>query len=449
MPADVAGATTRRATSVAAQLPLSARPIVAGAQKVAEEAGKARDAVALLAGNPKGLEGAGQAALSGAQKFIKSSKARVDALYAKARSQGGRVPIDLAEARNVLDANIAELSQVPGGGAGLERLKALRAQMDQPYPVEGVRQMRTQLRDQFMGEGLRGSDIERRVGQVLDAADMDITSGLQAAGKGGAARAYAEAAMAHKERVSVIDNILAPIIGGKKDAPKSGEQILQAIQAATANNNARLGAFLKALPDEDAATVRATLISRLGRAPKGNQDTEGAAFSLPQFLTHWNDMTPEAKNTMFGGELRSALNDLAKVSEGTKAAQHYANHSNTGGIVGAVATGGPVASLYAAPISSTLALAAQYGGGLLLASPKFARWLAKMPSDPATAGQHVKALSRIAANDNALAGPVRELAQHLEQSLGILPQKSAAAQQGGVPLPKPSAGKTNTGAIPQ
>lgn len=445
MPADVGGITTRRATGGMAQLPLAAQPIVSGAQKVTAEAAKARDAIALLAGNPAQIEGAGEAALSGARNFIKTSRARVSALYAKARSLGGDQPVDLAEARNVLDQNIAELLQVPGGGAGLDRLKALRAELDKPYPVEGVRQMRTQLRDQFMGDGLRGSDLERRVGQVLDAADSDITNGLNQAGKGDAARAYAEAAAAHKERLGVIDNILAPIIGSKADAPKSGEEIMAAISRATQTNNKRLGGFLAALPAEDAGTVRATLISRLGQASKGTQDAEGTAFSLPQFLTHWNAMTPEAKSTLFGGELRAALDNLAKVADGTKQAQKFANFSNTGSPIGMVATGAGSAGFFAAPITTTAAMAAQYGGGLLLSSPKFARWLANMPSNPNAVSSHIKALSRIAANDNAISGPVRELAQHLEQSLGILPQKSAAGdQKGGVPIPSPSAGTAKT-----
>ena len=444
LPADVGGVTTRRATGAAAQLPLAAKPIVSGAQKVTEEAAKARDAVALLAGNPQGLEGAGQQALAGAQKFIQSSRARVNALYTKARSLGGDQPIDLTEARKVLDDNIAELSDVPGGAPGLEKLKTLRAELDKPYSVESVRQMRTQLRDQFMGDGLRGSDLERRIGQVLDASDMDITNGLNAAGKGEASRAYAEAALAHKERLSVIDNILAPIIGSKGSAPKSGEQIVQAIQAATQNNNSRLGAFLKALPDEDAGTVRATLISRLGMASKGQQDAAGEAFSLPQFLTHWNAMTPEAKSTLFGGELRAALNDLAKVAEGSKQAQRYQNFSNTGGVIGAVATGTPIASFYTAPISSTAALIGQYGLGKLLASPRFARWLAKMPSNPQAVEKHVNALTRIAANDNAIAGPAAELAQRLQAALGALPQRSAASVPAPIGAPPQSANGETT-----
>ena len=444
LPADVGGVTTRRATGAAAQLPLAAKPIVSGAQKVTEEAAKARDAVALLAGNPQGLEGAGQQALAGAQKFIQSSRARVNALYTKARSLGGDQPIDLTEARKVLDDNIADLSDVPGGAPGLEKLKTLRAELDKPYSVESVRQMRTQLRDQFMGDGLRGSDLERRIGQVLDASDMDITNGLNAAGKGEASRAYAEAALAHKERLSVIDNILAPIIGSKGSAPKSGEQIVQAIQAATQNNNSRLGAFLKALPDEDAGTVRATLISRLGMASKGQQDAAGEAFSLPQFLTHWNAMTPEAKSTLFGGELRAALNDLAKVAEGSKQAQRYQNFSNTGGVIGAVATGTPIASFYTAPISSTAALIGQYGLGKLLASPRFARWLAKMPSNPQAVEKHVNALTRIAANDNAIAGPAAELAQRLQAALGALPQRSAASVPAPIGAPPQSANGETT-----
>lgn len=442
IPADVGGATVRRATGVAAQLPLSASSVVNGAAKVTQEAQKARDAIALLAGSPKGLEGAGEAALAGARKFITTSRAKVNALYNKARSLGGAEPVDLTEARKVLDQNIAELQNVPGGSKGLSRLQELRAQLDQPYPVEGVRQMRTQLRDEFMGDGLRGSDLERRVGQVLDAADQDIVTGLNSAGKGDAARAYAEAAQAHAERVGVIDNILAPIIGAKEAAPKSGEQIMVAIETATQKHNARLGKFLSSLPAEDAATVRATLISRLGNGSKGTQNAEGNAFSLPQFLTHWNTMTPEAKATMFGGELRHALDNLAKVAQGTKEAQKFGNFSNTGSVVGALATGGGASQIATHPVIAIGGMLGQFGAGKLLASPAFARWLAKVPaSNPGAIKAHIAALSRIAANDNAISGDLTGLARTLSQAFGM-PSNIAANPAVSAPAPT---GETGTG----
>lgn len=435
LPADVAGATTRRVTGGAAQLPLAAGSIVSGAQKVSSEAQKALDAIAGLAGNPGTREAAGEAALTGAQKFIQTSRNKVNALYAKARKLGGDEPVDLAEARKVLDDNIAELSQTPGGADGLSAMQALRAELDQPFSVEAVRRMRTQMRDKFIKDGLRGSDTERRIGQVLDAADQDITASLNAAGKGDAARAYAEAAAAHRERVQVIDQVLAPIIGSKADAPRSVEQVISALETATKTNGGRLGKFLSSLPPEDAATVRGTLVQELGRANAGGQNAAGDAFSLGTFLTNWNKLSGPAKSQMFGGETRAALEDLARVAQGTKEAQRFANFSNTGAPIGLLATGVNASAFFAAPLTTTATLLGQYGGGKLLASPAFARWLAKMPSNPKLAEKHVAALSRIAANDNVIAADVAGLQQVLMERL--FPQTRAAASPP-IAAPRPS-----------
>lgn len=429
LPADVGGAGVRNATSGAAKLPLSASPIVSASQAVSREGQAARDAIARLAGNPKEMETAGEAALNGAQKFIQTSRNKVKALYAKARAQGGDEPVDLANARQVLDEQIAELSQVPGGAPGLEKLRALRAELNQPFPVEGVRGMRTNLRDQFAGDGLRGSDIERRVGLVADAAEDDIIASLAAAGKQEAAQTYKAAAAAHKERVEVIDNILAPIIGAKGSAPKSGEEIMEAIGRASQRNNARLGKFIDALPVEDAATVRSTLISRLGVASKGTQNAAGDAFSLPQFLTQWNAMTPSAKRTLFGGELRAALDDLATVAGGTKQAQAFANSSNTGAPMGLLATGGSLSQIASHPVATISFLAGQYGLGKLLASPRFARWLARAPSKPAALAAHTGKLGQIAAADSAIAADALGLQQRLEQALSAAPNRAAAEEE--------------------
>lgn len=425
IPADVAGATTRRVTGGAAQLPLAAGSIVNAGQRVSTEAQAALDAIAGLAGNPGTREVAGEAALSGAQKFIKNSRNKVNALYTRARNLGGNEPVDLVQARKVLDDNIAELSQTPGGADGLTAMQALRADLDQPYGVEAVRRMRTQMRDKFMKDGLRGSDTERRIGQVLDAADDDITTSLNNAGKGDAARAYAEASAAHKERVGVIDQVLAPIIGSKWGAPKSVEQVLAALETATKTNGGRLGKFLSSLPDEDAAIVRGTMVQQLGRSNAGTQNAAGDAFSFGQFLTNWNKMSGSAKSQMFGGESRAALEDLARVAQGTKEAQRFANSSNTGSVIGLTASAlGAGATAVSQPFLTVTAALAQYGAGKLLASPKFARWLAKMPSNPALAEKHISALSKIAANDNAIAADLSGLQQEL---MGLFaPARSAA-----------------------
>lgn len=432
-PADVSGPGIRNITGGAAKFPASAQPIIAGAKKVTAEAQKARDAIAATIGDAAATpDAAGETALNGALSYIKNSKTKVDALYTKARQLGGDTPVDLANARAALDQNIAELSQTPGGAPALDQLKALRAELDQPYPVEGVRNMRTVLRDRFMGDGLRSTDVERRVGQVVDAAQQDVVNSLDAAGKDDAAQAYAAAANAHAARVGVIDNVLQPIIG--KNGEKSAEQVFQALSGASKTKGAQLGKFLNALPKDDAATVRASLIGRLGQSPAGQQNAAGDVFSLPAFLTHWNQMSETAKGQLFGGETRSALNDLAQVAEGTKEAQKFANVSNTGGVIGIGTTLAQAGGALTSPMAVATSLLAQYGGGRLLASPRFARWLVKMPKDPAAAAAHVRSLAKIATADATIAPDILGLQQKLVEAFA--PSRLAA---------QPSNGTSTTG----
>ncbi len=255
--------------------------------------------------------------------------------------------------------------------------------------------MRTALRDEFESSGLRGSDIERRVNEVTDAAAADILDSLGAAGKTQAAIDFAKGDAAWKARAQLIDQTFEPIIGTRA-APKSGEQVIKALTADLQGNNARAVKFIQSLPEEEANNVRASIIGAMGRAGPGAQNVEGDAFSLPKFLTDWNKIGETAKAAYFGPEAREALNNLAKVARGTKAAQAYANRSNTGGVVGNLAT--LTSGLGGLP-TFLATVGSQYGIGRLLAEPKFARWLVKLNSkpNPGAVRDHIRRLPAILA----------------------------------------------------
>src|SRR5690606_19806615 len=293
-------------------------------------------------------QGAGEQAVAGADKTIKRTKAKVDSLYTKARKLAGGVRVALPNARAALQAHIAELADTPGGAKSLARLRQLEAEIGGDWPVDGIKRMRTELRDEFLKDGLRGSDLERRVMDIIDQADFDIEQGLVSAGKPEAAAAYQQASKAASERFSLIDDVLQPVLGRRGE--KSGEQAFSAIEQLSRGDAVTLGKFMKALPKDEAGAVRASLLVRLGRATKGQQDATGEAFSLSRFLTNWNDegLSPAAKGALFGGELRAALDDLARVAQGTKEAQRYANHSNTAGgqFFNALLNGAPLGAAF-------------------------------------------------------------------------------------------------------
>ncbi|MDG5748545.1 hypothetical protein P8Q88_10180 [Qipengyuania sp. XHP0207] len=434
LPADVAGPGIRNASGGMGKMPISAGMIVRQANRTSEEAEKAKDAIASIAGTSQEVEAAGETALKGAQSYIKRSRAKVNTLYERARKLGGDRPVDLINARAVLDEHIAELAQTPGGAKGLERMRKLRAELDQPYPVEGVKRMRTSLNDEFLNDGLTGSDLERRMKMVTDAADDDITDSLVAAGSEGAARAYRQAADAHKERLEVIETVLVPFIGRKGADPKSGEEVVMALEAATKRRSAKLGKFMAALPKEDAATVRATIIDRLGKPTAGTETAE-STFSLDRFLTQWQGMTDRAKGAMFGGELRKALDDLATVASGRKEARKFVNFPNTGSTIGALASGGALVGAATNPWWLGLS-ALDVIGGLLLSSPKVARLLAKAPS-PQSA---MNGLEKIARAEPAIATEVLGLHKAISDALNVGATRMAAE-----PAKNPDGGSATKG----
>lgn len=429
LPADVGGPATRRMTGAAAQAPLSASPIITAAQRVVEQGKGVRDRVATSFGTAADTETAGQAAAKGARDYIKSTASRIGRLYDRARDMSGDLRVELPNAKSVLDEQIARLKEVPGGGEGLSEAEALRKSLDGTFTVQGIRDMRTEL---FIKPDFRGTPVERRLRQVVDAASLDIEQGLVRAGKEDAARAFAAADKQWRERLTTIERVIEPIIG-KADRPKSGEEVIAALERASKGNASRMSRFLDSLPTDEAGMVRASLINRIGKASDGMQNAEGDAFSLGKFLTDWNKMSEGAKRTILDNEGRSALNDLARVAEGTKEAQRYANFSNTsGGIWGNLGLLAGGASL--APTTAAVAGGTQLVGGKLLSSPRFARWLARAPKAPDQKG-YLGKLTSIARAEPAIANEVFALQQRL-----------ADAFTGGASRPLAAENEQNVGA---
>lgn len=428
LPADVGGPLTRRVTSATAQTPFGAGPVISAAQRVTDQAQGARDRIAAVVGQALDPEAQGEMARSGALSYIGSSRTAAGNVYnaAEQASQGVRIPP--TQALTNLDQHIAELGETPGGAPALERLMGLRDELAQgDVTVPGLRRMRTVLRDEFFKDGLRGSDTERRVNQVMDAAAADITDGLRAQGRGNVASLFQRADRMWRERAETIDNVLKPIIG-TRDKPRSGEQIVKTLMADMQGNNARAVRFLATLPPDERNNTVASVIGSLGRQNAGAQNAAGDGFSLPLFLTHWNKIGETAKRAYFGAESRAALNDLARVSQGSKEAQAYANRSNTGG---ALEAGRLLTYITALPTLGGSVIG-QYGVGRLLASPRFARWLARVPRTSTAPPAYIERLSRIARAEPQIANEVLQLQQRLTGAFSA-PARLAADEGGDHP----------------
>ncbi|MEG3083705.1 hypothetical protein U1707_08625 [Sphingomonas sp. PB2P12] len=427
-PADVGGSGVRSVTGAVAQTMGGVGPIRAGAQRTLNSAEAVRNRVASAIGTPQGIEEAGETARAGAQTFIARTGARIGRIYERAASLGGQARVDTPAARRVLDQELAPLLESPVQGPGVPILQGLLDALDNPQSIRGLREARSQLREQFENAGLRGSNLERVAGRVIDAATDDMVNGLRSQGLDAAARLYRVADRAWRERLQIMDDHLAPILGDASGpGMKSGEQVVQGLKSAMAGNNRRFAGFVGALPPHEQGVVRASLIQRMGMATKGNQDEAGEVFSLSTFLTNWNEIGERAKNTLFGPEGRAALNDLAIYAREAKQSQKFANHSNSAGAV---------SNLSAIWNFSTLgtALAAENGGGRVLASPRFARWLARPPraATPAASRAWVERLTRVAKSEPAIAQDVLGIQTRLRDMLMGSPA-TVAAQEGATP----------------
>jgi hypothetical protein len=197
---------------------------------------------------------------------------------------------------------------------------------------------------------------------------------------------------------------------------------MKTLTADLQGNNARAIRFLNALPESERANVRASIIGGLGRATASKQGSEGTDFSLDTFLTNWNKVGERAKNAYFGPEARSALNDLAQIAEGTREAQGYRNMSNTGGAVGNLLT---LFSGVGGPFTFAKVVGTQYGLGRLLASPRFARWLARAPKAK-NPQAYVGKLSGVAKAEPAIAGDVLAVQRRLQDAFATQPMPVAA-----------------------
>lgn len=431
IPADVGGVATKGLTAGARQGIVSEIPIAKAVERASVQGGAARDRAALAAGTPLDGGDAGEMVRRAANVEAKRTGDIGRSLYARAFNRAGDAKVALPNARAALNRNIAELDAIPGGGGALAKdLKKLRASIGEgEFGIAGVRAMQTRLREEADFLGLRGSDTNRRYKQVLDAARDDVIAGLRAAGKGDAAAAFKTADDFWKKRVETIDEVFEPLLG--KNAPRSGEQIFTTLEgmAKKQTGNARMiQRVITAMPAAEASGIRASVIQRLGEATKGAQDDTGKVFSFSTFLTRWNDMSPRAKAVLFQGESRAALDDLAKVSAGAKSTAKYANTSNTARAVGVQGMVG-VALASTAGIPAMLAGAgAQFLSGKVLASPAFARWLARAPrtADPAATARHVERLKAIAAREPALSPDVIKISDYLARSVSQSPGRVAA-----------------------
>lgn len=442
--ADVPGATGSQMASGLINNTAGAIPLTRSAENAVESFRLARDARAAGQGVVRDAADLGDVVQDSSRKWIEGSQRRITDLYdaipipsdanavldnsrsalAQLNSRFGSNPEIQAMMR---DSRLVGFEEALNNGQGLSwtDLKALRSRIGEM--TEGA----------LLSEASSRTDLRRLYAAL--SADMEATARAQG---GRAYSAFKQANDAAAERFDTIETVLTPILGN--DGRMTGEATFRRINAWAQERTAdhqRLGRLMRTVPQDTSDSIRATIISRMGDAGDGAQNAAGDAFSVARFLTNWNQLDDKAKNILFTGEHRAALERLAVVSGGMKASTRFENYSRTGATVAAV---GNLAHLMSDPVSGILSLIGQYGAGKaagseaaaryavsgnpahLLSNEAFTRWLAAAgrKPNPSALRAHVGRLRNLALAQPVIANDVLSLQTRLLDALA--PERLAA-----------------------
>ena len=435
LPANVGGTMTNRMTGGMAQAPIGGGFIREGAKEQARDFRGAVQGAAARSGRSMEPDDAGNAFRAAAREGIERNSERIGRIYKAAEKEAEGVKIKPNQGIRQIDDEIADLSETRDINqpliTELEKLKASLVQ-NPAMSISGLKNARRFAGKAASNPDLRSTPAKATMARVFDALAKDFDGGLRSAGRGRAATLFNRADKMWKERIEDIDGAWEPIIG----AGKSGEDIVKSIETMATGGKggfARLKTILSGASEADRGDMIATLINRMGAATKGAQGADVDNYSANTFLTNWAGMSRKAKALMFGNsDLRQSLDRLARISESVKETGKFANTSNSSGAAFAQALAGAGALSLGNLPGLALAAGSTYLTAGLLASPKFAAWLAKAPKNatPEAAKTYVGRLRGLAAAEPAIAGDVTKFAQFMNAANDVSPNVAVASPEG-------------------
>ena len=326
-----------------------------------------------------------------------------------------RVQKLVAPAETGASADISKFTNDPALQAQIAAKLGEDTTTAKAYPLKILREIRTEIGQDLNNPVLAGSSGSEndRLKQLYAAVSQDLGSAVSQNLQG--AKLLQQADLFTKNGMQNTIPILERITKAKLDSQaydaamtlsKDGGQVLRNLRANMA--------------PEDFDVLSGAVLGRMGRSVPGAQNAAGEGFSSATFLTNWNKLSPEAKNTLFTGgqykDLAPQLDRLTRVVEMAKNTDRFANTSQTAGTIGYMRFfgAGQVAGLFVAPFTSAASLIAPYASAKLLTNPNFAKWLAttseKALSDPHVQSQIPGMLGRLAgiAAQPGMAEPVKE-----------------------------------------
>ena len=264
----------------------------------------------------------------------------------------------------------------------------------QTLPYAALKQMRTKVGDLLASNDIRTDVPRAQLNRVYGAITKDMENAATLSSNPKAATAIFERANAYSSAgYKRIDNILQSVVN--RGNP---EDIFQAAISGTKEGTTTFRAVMQSIPQDARNALTATIVKKMGTALPNQQNNIGNVFSTNTFLTNWNNLSSEAKMTIFGRqgkEFKTNMDAIAKVASNIRAGSKvFANPSGTAptgtliGEAGTVAggiylilTGHPAAgATVVGGVAATTALANQ--SAKLMTNPKFISWLAQQTKKP-------------------------------------------------------------------
>ena len=260
-------------------------------------------------------------------------------------------------------------------------------------PYETLTAVRSQIGRQLANPSVMSDIPTAQLKQFYGALTDDMKQA--ATDKGPAAlQAFNRANNYYRAGIDRIDSSLSGLVQKGVDP----EQVFKFATSGTKDGATQLSKIKKSLTTDEFGSIQSQVLRKMGASNASAQNAAGDAFSPDTFLTNWNKLAPESKNTLFQGQLRTNLDRLAKVSGYYKETNKLANRSNTSNL-SYLGLGGAFVSN---PVMTSVGLSGAYTAAKLMTSPRFVGWLADSAAktNPSMLRTQIQKLTTIALNSD-------------------------------------------------
>lgn len=389
-------------------------------------------------GNPSDQYGLGTRVQAAGQRYIASTKAQANRLYDRVREVSAGKTVTARNADAALDTNIQELRAAGenSNAAAIKYLEGLRNDIDRGLTVDAVQNLRSNMRGQLSERGLTGTDTDRRVMQVIDGMNQDLTEQLPAE----ASAALRAADDFYRKRQEFINGTLKQFMGDRgKPLPAETAATRLISMAQGKGNFDRFSKMWGQLDDGEKSDVAATIAASLGR--KQNGDFSPAA--LIKSLDPIKGVNPRTARLVFGEDGAKALADLRIIAQaktdamGRMAPSGKAISGMKGGLrtlmlsTLGLSQGGIGGAVLLPAAANLFAKIGEERAARLMLNPDFTKWLRAMPeaTNPKAINAYFGKLKASGARSQVAANDIEAFTSAVVESFAQSPRRAAAQEE--------------------